>query len=228
MGSLLPRFSSQRKNNEEFWALRNINIEVENGKIIGIIGRNGAGKTTLLSICAGISAPSEGRVELNGKASNLLTLGAGFQDELSGKENIYLDGSILGMTQKEIDKKYQSIIEFSELKDFLDAPLYTYSEGMRMRLGFSIAIHVDFDVLIVDEILSVGDESFQKKCCEKIVDFKRQGKTMLISSHNLAIAERLCDEIFLLENGSIYAQGESESVANCYLRMLDERRFSRA
>ncbi len=222
----VPKFSFQ-KENEEFWALRNITMAVDKGKIIGIIGRNGAGKTTLLSICAGIYAPTEGSVKLNGRVSNLLTLGAGFQDELSGRENIYLDGSILGMTQKEIESKYDNIVQFSELDGFLDTPLHAYSQGMRMRLGFSVTIHVDFDILIIDEMLSVGDVSFQKKCYERLVDFKRQGKTMLLTSQDLDIVERLCDEIYLLENGRIHAQGDPELVASRYLQLLNEKGFSR-
>jgi len=176
----------------EFWALRNINIEIEQGKVIGIIGRNGAGKTTLLNILAGISTPTIGEVKINGQVSSLLTLGAGFQDELTGKENIYLNASILNINRDEIKKKYRSIVEFSELDGFLDYPLRAYSQGMRLRLGFSVAIHMDFDIILTDEILSVGDVSFQKKCFDKIEDFRKQGKTMVIISQNLDIINRIC------------------------------------
>ena len=220
-----PSFSGQ-KIATEFWALRDINMEIEKGKVIGIIGRNGSGKTTLLNILAGISSHTVGEVEINGRVSCLLTLGAGFEDELTGEENIYLNSSILGIGRNEIDKKYRSIVEFSELDGFLDSPLQTYSQGMRLRLGFSVAIHMDFDILLIDEILSVGDVSFQKKCYEKIVDFRRQGKTMVITTQSLDIIERMCDEVFLLENGRVDAQGNPEYVINRYLKLLNERNFS--
>lgn len=209
----------------EFWALRGINIEVEKGEVIGIIGRNGAGKTTLLNILAGISTPTLGKVEINGRVSSLLTLGAGFQDELTGKENIYLNSSILGITRNEINKKYRSIVEFSELDGFLDSPLQTYSQGMRLRLGFSVAIHMDFDILLIDEILSVGDVSFQKKCFDKIEEFRKQGKTMIIITQSLDIIERLCEEAYLLENGEIAQKGYPQKVAARYLELLKEKKL---
>ena len=209
----------------EFWALRNINMEIEEGKVIGIIGRNGAGKTTLLNILAGISTPTVGEVEVNGRVSSLLTLGAGFQDELTGRENIYLNSSILGMSRNEINKKYRSIVEFSELDGFLDSPLQTYSQGMHLRLGFSVSIHMDFDILLIDEILFVGDVSFQKKCFDKIEEFRRQGKTMVISTQSLDIVERLCEEAYLLENGEIAQRGHPQKVAARYLELLNEKKL---
>lgn len=208
----------------EFWALRDINMEVERGKVIGIIGRNGAGKSTLLNILAGISTPTTGEVKINGRVSSLLTLGAGFQDELTGKENIYLNSSILGITRNEINKKYRSIVEFSELDGFLDSPLQTYSQGMKMRLGFSIATSVDFDIMLVDEVISVGDGAFQRKCFDRMVDFKRQGKTMVITVHSLDYIERICDEVFLLEHGRLIASGEPTYVVNRYQKLLNENR----
>ncbi len=210
----------------EFWALKGINMEVEKGKVIGIIGRNGAGKTTLLNILAGISTPTVGEAKINGRVSSLLTLGAGFQEELTGKENIYLNGSILGMSRDEINKKYPSIMEFSELDSFLDAPLRTYSKGMYVRLGFSVAVHVDFDIFLIDEILSVGDVSFQKKCFDKIGEFKKQGKTMVVTSQSLDVIERLCDEVFLLENGEIVERGPLQKVTAHYLELLKEKKLS--
>jgi ABC-type polysaccharide/polyol phosphate transport system ATPase subunit len=215
-----------QKTTIEFWALKGINMEVEKGKVIGIIGRNGAGKTTLLNILAGISTPTVGEIKIDGRVSSLLTLGAGFQDELTGKENIYLNGSILGMSRDEINKKYRSIMEFSELDSFLDAPLRTYSKGMYLRLGFSVAVHMDFDIFLIDEILSVGDVSFQKKCFDKIDEFKKQGKTMIITSQGLDVIERLCDEVFLLENGEIVQRGLLQKVAACYLELLKEKKLS--
>jgi len=222
----LPNISAQ-KTNEEFWALKNINMEIGKGKIIGIVGRNGAGKTTLLNILAGITTPTEGKIKINGKVSSLLTLGAGFQEELSGEENTYLNASILGMSNKEIEGKYKSIVEFSELDGFLDTPVKTYSQGMKMRLGFSIAAHVNFDILLIDEIIGVGDVSFQKKSYERIVDFKREDKTMVISTQNLDVIERLSDKVYLLENGRIEAEGDPEYMVERYLKLLSEKKFSK-
>ncbi len=212
----------------EFWALKDINMEVGKGKVVGVIGRNGAGKSTLLSILAGVSSPTTGKVQINGRVSSLLTLGAGFQDELTGKENIFLNSSILGMNHGQIDKKYRSIVEFCELDGFLDSRLQVYSQGMRLRLGFSIAIHMDFDILLIDEILSVGDVSFQKKCFDKIEEFRKQGKAMIITTQNLDVIERLCEEAYLLENGEIVQQGYPQKVVERYLKLLDEKKFPEA
>ena len=225
MGSFFSSFPGQ-KATTEFWALKGINIKVENGKTIGIIGRNGAGKTTLLNILAGIYTPTIGKMEIEGSVSNILTLGAGFQDELTGKENIRLNCSILGMSRDEINRKYRSIVEFSELDGFLDSPLQAYSQGMRLRLGFSISIHTDFDILVIDEILSVGDVSFQKKCFDKINEFRNQGKTMVIATQSLDIVERLCEETFLLENGTIVSEGNPQKVSRHYLKLLEETKLS--
>ncbi|MBU1147720.1 MAG: ABC transporter ATP-binding protein [Candidatus Omnitrophica bacterium] len=223
--SLFPRLSGN--NTEEYWALKNIDMEVEKGRIVGIIGRNGSGKTTLLNILAGIFAPTEGRVGIDGRASSILSLGAGFKSELSAKENIFLNGLILGMSRGEIREKLDSIIEFSELKDFMDIPVQSFSQGMQLRLAFSIAIHVDFDILLIDEVISVGDLSFQKRCYEKIIDFKRKKKTMLISTHDLDIIERICDEAYLLENGRLVRKGEPAEVNAFYRRLASEKRFSK-
>jgi ABC-type polysaccharide/polyol phosphate transport system ATPase subunit len=210
----------------EFWALRKISMDIERGKIVGIIGRNGAGKTTLLNILSGISDPTTGKIEVEGKISSFLTLGAGFQDELTGRENIYLNSSILNISRNEINKKFRSILEFSELNGFLDFPLKTYSQGMRLRLGFSVAIHMDFDILLIDEILSVGDVSFQKRCFDRIEAYKKEGKTMIITSQSLDTIGRLCSEVFLLENGEIVESGHPEKTINRYLCLLDEMRLS--
>jgi len=212
----------------EFWALRSINLEIEKGKVIGIIGRNGAGKTTLLNILAGVSPPTIGNIQINGQASSLLTLGAGFQDELTGKENIYLNSSIIGMSRNEINKKYRSIVEFSELGDFLDFPLQTYSQGMRLRLGFSVAIHMNFDIFLIDEILSVGDVSFQKKSFDKIEEFRKQQKTMIITTQSLDIIERFCEEVYLLENGEVVEKGCPQKVNASYLKLLKEKKLPEA
>lgn len=210
----------------EFWALKNINMDIDRGKIVGIIGRNGAGKTTLLNILAGISRPSVGEVKMDGKVSSILTLGAGFQDELSGSENIYLNSSILGISRPEISKQYRNIIEFSELEGLLDYPLKTYSQGMRMRLGFSVAVHLGFDILLLDEIFSVGDVSFQKKCFDKIDEFKKEGKTMVITSQSLDLIERICDEAVLLEGGEIIRKGPPSEAIGGYLEVLGKKKFA--
>jgi ABC-type polysaccharide/polyol phosphate transport system ATPase subunit len=215
-------FSGQ-KVNTEFWALKDVTMEIEKGSVVGIIGRNGAGKTTLLNILAGITTPTIGKVEINGRVSSMLTLGAGFQNEFTGKENIYLNSSILGMSRNEINKKYRSIVEFSELDRFLDSPLQTYSQGMRLRLGFSVAIYMDFDILLIDEIISVGDVSFQKKCFDKIEEFKKQDKTMIITTQSLDVIERLCEEAVLLENGEVAKKDHPQKVAARYLELLKEK-----
>lgn len=225
LGRYLPKLSAH-KMTQELWALKDVNMEIEQGKVIGIVGRNGAGKSTLLNILAGISHPTQGKAEVKGKVSSLLTVGAGFHNELSGKENIYLNASILGMSDKEISSKFQDIVNFSELDGFIDVPIKTYSSGMQMRLGFSIATQVDFDVLLIDEVISVGDVSFQKKCFEKIIAFKKQDKTMVIVTQAMDVIERLCDEAFLLEEGRLEAQGDPEYIIGCYLKLLEEKRFS--
>lgn len=223
LNSFLPQFSKQRST-EDFSALKDINMEIEQGRVVGIIGRNGSGKTTLLNIISGICTPTNGNVKVNGKISTLVSLGAGFKSELSGNENIYLNGLILGMTKGEIKRRYQGIVDFSELDGFLDVPIQTYSQGMLARLGFSVAIHVDFDVLLMDEVISVGDAWFQKKCFAKVVDFRREGKTMVIVTHSTDLAERICDEVFLLENGRIVSSGEPQRVVSFYSKLLNEKR----
>lgn len=221
--SIAKKFLLQNPAHHEFWALKDITFVIPRGKVVGVIGRNGAGKTTLLNILAGISVPTMGNLKISGRVSSLLTLGAGFQEELSGRENIYLNGYILGMNKEQINQKYNSIIEFSELDGFINQPLRTYSQGMKLRLGFSISIHVEFDILVIDEIISVGDVSFQKKCYESVMRFKRQGKTMVVSMQSVDMAERLCDEVMLLEHGRIVSMGEPEYVTRCYLKLLEEK-----
>lgn len=216
----------RQKSTTEFWALRKIDMEIDKGKVVGIVGRNGAGKSTLLNILAGITTPTSGNIEINGRVCCLLTLGAGFQNELTGRENIYLNSSILGMSRSDIDRKYSSIVEFSELDGFLDSPLRTYSQGMRLRLGFSVAVHMDFDILLIDEILSVGDVSFQKKCFFKIDEFRKQQKTMIITTQSLNVIERLCEEAYLLENGEIVQHGHPQKISNHYLELLNENKLA--
>jgi ABC-type polysaccharide/polyol phosphate transport system ATPase subunit len=208
-----------------FWALRNIYMSVNKGEIIGIVGRNGSGKSTLLNIIAGGMPVSEGEITAQGKVSALLTLGAGFQDEFTGKENIYLNASLLGMKRDDIKNIFADIVEFSELGDFINAPIGSYSSGMKMRLGFSVAIHKDFDVLVTDEIMAVGDIAFQKKCFEKIADFKRQGKSMIIATQDINVAERFCDRLFLLEDGHVIAEGKSIEVVERYQMLLAKKKI---
>lgn len=209
----------------DFWALRNIYMTIDKGEIIGVIGRNGAGKTTLLNIIAGILPPSEGEVTVNGKVSSLLTLGAGFQDEFTGKENIYLHASLLGLRKQETGENFLSILEFSELGDFINAPLGSYSNGMRMRLGFSVAIHNDFDILLTDEILMVGDLYFQKKSFEKMLEFKKQGKSMIIVTQDMEAIKKLCDKTYLLEDGSIIFEGDTRSAVERYQMLLNKKKI---
>jgi len=217
-------FKNFNLENTEFWALKNIYMSIDEGEIVGIIGRNGSGKSTLLNIIAGNLPVSEGEITATGKVSALLTLGAGFQDELTGKENIYLNAALLGYKKQDIGKNFLSILEFSELGDFIEAPLGTYSAGMRMRLGFSIAIHKDFDILVTDEVIAVGDVYFQKKCLEKMVDFKRQGKTMLIATQDLSMVERFCDGAYLLEDGQIIFSGAPSEAAEKYRMLLNKKK----
>ena len=225
--NIFSPFSSQ-KIITEFWALKDVYMEIEKGRVVGIIGRNGAGKTTLLNILAGISSPTMGKIQINGRISSLLTLGAGFQDELTGRENIYLNSSILSIGRNEINKNYRSIIEFSELDGFLDYPLKVYSQGMRLRLGFSVAIHLDFDILLVDEVFSVGDVSFQKKCFDKIEEYKKQGKTIIITTQSLDVVDRICGEAILMENGQIVQRGLPQKVIANYLELLEKDNLSEA
>ena len=213
-------FLGKRRFHQDFWALRNIYLEVEAGSTIGIIGNNGAGKSTLLKLLTGTSKPTCGELIINGRVSALLELGAGFHPEFSGRDNIYMNCTILGMTKEEIDSKFESIVHFSELGDFIYYPLKIYSSGMYMRLGFSVAISVDPDILIIDETLSVGDEYFRGKCLNKINDFKQRGKTILFVSHEMEMVRNLCDLVILLEKGEIIAQGSADEVADIYLKKV--------
>ena len=220
--NILP-YIFRRKHKEEFWALKDINFNLKKGDSLGIIGPNGAGKSTLLNILAGIVTPTEGRINVKGKVSSILTLGAGFHFELTGEENIFLNGSILGMTLKELKRKMDSIIAFSELGSFIDAPIQTYSTGMILRLGFSIAVHVDFDVLLVDEILLVGDLYFQKKCIQKIEEFRKSGKILVISSQSLPLIKSLTDKVLLLDSGENVGYDKPDIIIEQYQHLRDNK-----
>ena len=201
---------------EEFWALKDISFEVTSGETFGIIGSNGSGKSTLLKCLANILAPERGELTKFGRISALLELGAGFHHELSGRENIFLNGAILGLSKKRIDEKYDAIVEFSGLQKFVEIPVKNYSSGMIVRLGFAIAAHVEPDILLVDEVLSVGDEAFQQLCAEKIEDFRREGRTIILVSHGLGLVEQLCERTLWLEKGEVRMIGSSSEVITAY------------
>jgi len=201
----------------EFWALQNVSFELQRGEAFGIIGANGAGKSTILKLITGIMKPTTGRIDVNGRLSALIEVGAGFHPDLTGRENIYLNGTILGMRRAEIDRKFSAIVEFSGLADFIDTPVKRYSTGMYARLGFSVAAHVDPDILIVDEVLSVGDIVFQNRCLEKMNEIIRSGATVIFVSHNLRAIAELCPRSILLEHGKVTCIGPSQEVLKTYL-----------
>ena len=201
--------------NQDFWALRNITFSVKKGESLGVIGRNGAGKSTLLQILLGIYKPDEGAVEKRGTAG-LLQLGTGFHPDLTGQENIYLNGAILGLTKREIDSIYDSIVDFSELGHFIDTPTKNYSSGMTARLGFSIAINIKPDILMIDEVLSVGDEEFKKKSRQKLEEIREMGKTIILVSHSLNDVKKICNRAICLDKGQIVYKGESAEAAEFY------------
>lgn len=205
---------------EGFWALRDVSVEVKRGETLGIIGPNGAGKSTFLKVIARVLRPTEGDLTVNGKIAPLIELGAGFDMELTGAENIYLNASILGLSRKEIEKRFNKIVEFSELGDFIHTPLKSYSSGMVARLGFSIATEVEPDILIIDEVLAVGDEKFRKKCDERIRSFKERGTTILFVSHNMSEIQRLSDKVLWLDKGHLKMCGNPEDVVKRYISAL--------
>lgn len=207
----------KRARYEEFWALKDVSFDIEEGSTFGIIGSNGSGKSTMLKCLSGILFPDEGQITVNGRIAALLELGAGFHYDLTGRENIYLNGAVLGMTNKEIRTKFDAIVDFSGLGEFIDVPVKNYSTGMTVRLGFAIAINVDPDILIIDEILAVGDESFQQKSLEKIEDFRKAGKTIVLVSHGLSDVSRLCDTVAWLEKGHLRAIGNGYEIVSEYL-----------
>jgi ABC-type polysaccharide/polyol phosphate transport system ATPase subunit len=202
---------------EEFWALRDVAFEVPEGATFALIGENGSGKSTLLKCMAHILRPEQGRIETTGKISALLELGAGFHPELTGRENIFLNGSILGMTKKQLNQRFDEIVDFAGLEHFIDTPVKNYSSGMYVRLGFSVAINVDPDILLIDEVLAVGDAEFQRKCLEKFDDFRAAGKTIVIVSHALESVRNLCDTVGWLEHGVLRRLGQSNDVIDEYL-----------
>jgi len=207
---------------ESFPALDHVSFTVPKGSTYGVVGRNGSGKSTALKLVAGITKPTSGTVRVEGRISALIELGAGFHPEISGRENVFINGIMLGLTRREIQQRFDEIVEFAEMQDFINAPVKTYSSGMYMRLGFAVAIHVDPDVLLVDEVLAVGDEAFTHKCLDKFADFRRRGKTVLLVTHSLGLVERFCDEAIWLERGQGRAHGDPRRVIDAYLTDVED------
>jgi ABC-type polysaccharide/polyol phosphate transport system ATPase subunit len=205
------------KPDETFTALDDVTVTVPRGQTLGVIGRNGSGKSTLLKLVAGITKPSVGSVKVDGRISALIELGAGFHPEISGRENVFINGIMLGLTKREVARRFDQIVDFAELSEFIDAPVKTYSSGMYMRLGFAVAINVDPDVLLVDEVLAVGDEGFTHKCLDKFAEFKRRGKTILLVTHSLGLVERFCDEALWLDSGRVEGLGDPKRVVGAYI-----------
>ncbi len=206
---------SHKARTEPFWALRDVSFEVEEGEFLGIIGRNGAGKSTLLQVLAGIYEPDEGSVIRRGQVG-LLQLGTGFHPKLSGRDNVYLAGAMFGLSRNEINKRFESIVRFSELGEFIDSPLKSYSSGMAARLGFSVAVHVEPEITLLDEIFAVGDENFKKKSQERMLALQKKGKTFVFVSHALESVQRMCGRVIYLKNGTVVAAGTAAEVIECY------------
>src|SRR5437762_2692700 len=212
-----PLASLRRKKEETFWALKDVSVEVKEGEVLGLIGRNGAGKTTLLKILSRITEPTEGAAEVHGRVGSLLEVGTGFHPELTGRENIYLNGAILGMSKAEIDRKFDEIVAFAETEKFLDTPVKHYSSGMYVRLAFAVAAHLEPEILLVDEVLAVGDIAFQRKCLGKIGDVASSGRTVIFVSHNMASIESLCGSCILLAGGRLIAKEKPREIIVRYM-----------
>jgi ABC-type polysaccharide/polyol phosphate transport system ATPase subunit len=204
----------------EVWALTDVSFRIAPGESVGFMGRNGSGKTTLLRLLAGVFRPTSGKLAVSGQVGSLLELGAGFHQDFTGRDNIYLSASIYGLRKQEVDRRFDEIVEFSELESFIDLPVRTYSAGMYMRLGFSIAVNIDADILLLDEVFAVGDEAFQRKCVDRILEFKRQGKTIAFVSHSGAALERMCDRAVLLRQGLVEYEGETGEAIRRYQELL--------
>jgi len=217
----LTRFNPNETSDDVIWALRDVSFEVKRGEVVGIIGRNGAGKSTLLKVLSRITEPTSGRALVRGRVGSLLEVGTGFHPELTGRENIYMNGTILGMTKAEIDRKFDKIVDFSGVDKFLDTPVKRYSSGMQVRLAFAVAAHLDPEILIVDEVLAVGDAEFQKKCLGKMESVSQQGRTVLFVSHNLPAVRRLCTRGILIDKGSVVVDAAVEATLQRYVRQLE-------
>lgn len=206
----------------KIWALRKVSFEIDRGEVVGIVGRNGAGKSTLLKVLSRITEPTEGYADIFGRVGSLLEVGTGFHPELTGKENIYLNGAILGMTKAEIRRKFDEIVSFAEIEEFIDTPVKHYSSGMYVRLAFSVAAHLETDILLVDEVLAVGDAAFQRKCLGKMEDVAHEGRTVLFVSHNMGLVQSLCDRGIYLDRGEIKVDGPISEAVGSYLRQLEK------
>jgi lipopolysaccharide transport system ATP-binding protein len=215
--SKISLHSGPARTGERFWALRGVSFDVKEGEVLGIIGRNGAGKSTLLKILSRVTTPTEGHVKMRGRVSSLLEVGTGFHQELTGRENVYLNGMIHGMTKAEIDKKFDEIVDFSGIEKFIDTPVKRYSSGMNVRLGFAVAAHLEPEILIVDEVLAVGDAEFRQKCMDKMRDVSEGGRTVLFVSHRMSAIRELCERGILLEAGRIVHRGPTDEVVEKYL-----------
>ena len=216
----------RRRGYEEFWALKDIDVKVEEGDTLGLIGANGSGKSTLLKCITKILYPTKGRITTQGSIAALLELGAGFQADLTGRENVYLNASILGFSQKEVDKKFDDIVAFAELERFIDNHVRNYSSGMYVRLGFAVAINVDPDILIIDEVLAVGDEAFQRKCLDRISEIQASGKTIIFVTHNVDVTQEICNRVIMLDQGSIVKDGSPREVVPVYHKAMESHEES--
>jgi ABC-2 type transport system ATP-binding protein len=210
----------RRKTTEDFWALSEVSLTVKEGQTVGILGRNGSGKSTLLKTICGVLQPTSGEVAVRGKLAGLLELGAGFQQDLTGRENIYLNGSLLGMTKSEVDRNFDAIVDFSELEEFIDGPVKFYSSGMAVRLGFAVAVNVDPDILVIDEVLAVGDERFQRKCIDRVKQFQKEGRTILLVTHAADTVRSICDAGVVLSHGRKVAEGEPGEATRIFRERL--------
>ena len=218
----VARGQFRRQRAETFWALRHLTFQVYAGKMVGIIGVNGAGKSTLLRVLGGIILPDEGRLTIHGRISALIDLGAGFHPDLTGKDNLFINAIISGLTRREAHQQYDSILNFAELEQVIENPLRTFSAGMQLRLAFAIAVHIQPEILLVDELLAVGDARFQKKCLQKIEQFRSSGSAIVLVSHNTTLVRQICDEVLWLRQGSIADQGPAADVVDAYLTEINE------
>ncbi len=217
----------KRNRHEDIWVLKGINLEVEKGEAVGLIGQNGCGKSTLLKLLTKIMYPDKGTIEVAGRVSSLIELGAGFHPDMTGRENIYTNAAIFGLTRKEIEARMEDIIAFSELEDYLDSPVRVYSSGMYMRLAFSVAINVDADILLIDEILAVGDANFQTKCFNKLRELKARGVTIVIVTHDTGVVEKFCDQALWINDGVVQAEGKSKDVVDRYMKFMNDQLYER-
>lgn len=218
---------SGRRHREDFWALKDVSVDIRAGETVGLIGHNGSGKSTLLKVIGGIIEPSKGAVESRGRVAALLELGAGFHPDLTGRENVFLNASVLGLSRKETEERFDEILEFSEIGEFIDTQVKFYSSGMYVRLAFAVAVHTDPDILIVDEVLAVGDEAFQRKCMNKIKSFQTEGRTIILVTHSMGQVQELCDRVVLLNHGEVVANGEPNEAVAAFRDLLESRRQER-